>query len=151
MSVSCWRLFATAGSQRLEVPNAGTERSGIGFSRRVQEATLVCPKCNAALAGVGRFCSNCGVLIEEVQTATSTAKRKISGKAIVSLGLSILSIFPFSLIAVILGHQSLSEIRGSAGRLKGRGLAIAALILGYVGTILQISLLLLRFVAPLFW
>lgn len=55
-----------------------------------------------------------------------------SGKAIVSLicGIFFL-ILPFSIAAVIFGHLSLSEIRKSAGRLKGDGLAIAGLVLGY--------------------
>jgi len=41
--------------------------------------------------------------------------------------------FPISILAIILGHLSLSEIRKSAGRLKGEGLAMAGLVLGYVG------------------
>jgi len=41
--------------------------------------------------------------------------------------------FPMSIVAIVLGHLSLSQIRKSAGRLKGEGLAIAGLVLGYVG------------------
>jgi hypothetical protein len=41
--------------------------------------------------------------------------------------------FPLSILAIIFGHLSLSEIRKSAGRLKGEGMAIAGLVLGYVG------------------
>ncbi|MGB7598800.1 MAG: DUF4190 domain-containing protein [Candidatus Sulfotelmatobacter sp.] len=57
-----------------------------------------------------------------------------SGKAIVSFicGLFLFA-FPLSILAVIFGHLSVSEIRKSAGRLKGEGIAIAGLILGYVG------------------
>ncbi|HYL63461.1 MAG TPA: DUF4190 domain-containing protein [Candidatus Methylomirabilis sp.] len=42
-------------------------------------------------------------------------------------------ILPFfaSIPAVILGHISLSEIRKSAGRLQGKGMAIAGLVMGY--------------------
>jgi hypothetical protein len=40
---------------------------------------------------------------------------------------------PASIVAVIFGHLSLSEIRKSAGRLKGDGLAITGLVLGYAG------------------
>jgi Domain of unknown function (DUF4190) len=40
---------------------------------------------------------------------------------------------PCSIVAVILGHLSLSDIRRSAGRLAGRGVAIAGLVFGYVG------------------
>jgi competence protein ComGC len=57
-----------------------------------------------------------------------------SGKAIVSLICGILFLFlPASILAIIFGHLSLSEIRKSAGRLQGQGLAIAGLVLGYLG------------------
>jgi len=57
-----------------------------------------------------------------------------SGKAIGSLICGIFIFFlPASIAAVVLGHLSLSEIRKSAGRLKGQGLATAGLILGYMG------------------
>jgi hypothetical protein len=57
-----------------------------------------------------------------------------SGKAIGSLVCGILFFFlPAAIVAVVLGHLSLSEIRQSAGRLAGRGMAIAGLVLGYLG------------------
>ena len=57
-----------------------------------------------------------------------------SGKAIASLVLGLFSLcLPAAIAAVILGHVSLSEIKKSAGRLKGDGLAIAGLVLGYMG------------------
>lgn len=40
---------------------------------------------------------------------------------------------PAAIAGIILGHLSLSEIRKSAGRLQGQGLAIAGLVLGYLG------------------
>jgi hypothetical protein len=59
-----------------------------------------------------------------------------SGKAIGSLvsGISAYVIFPFlgAIVAVILGHLGLSEIKKAAGRLQGKGLATAGLILGYI-------------------
>lgn len=57
-----------------------------------------------------------------------------SGKAIASLLFGLLFLFtPFAIAAVIFGHLSLSEIRQSAGRLTGHGMAIAGLVLGYAG------------------
>jgi len=47
----------------------------------------------------------------------------------------IINIFPLSAVAIVLGHLSLSEIKNSAGRLKGQGLAIAGLVLGYLGVV----------------
>jgi type IV pilus assembly protein PilA len=41
--------------------------------------------------------------------------------------------WPAALAAVILGHIALSEIKKSAGRLAGHGMAVAGLVLGYAG------------------
>jgi hypothetical protein len=63
-----------------------------------------------------------------------TSQPQTSGKATASLiaGISAYLIFPFvgAIIAIVLGHLGLSEIKKSAGRLKGDGMAIAGL--GYV-------------------
>ncbi len=64
-----------------------------------------------------------------------------SGMAIVSLVCGILVFFTFGLAglpAVVLGHLALSHIKKSAGTLKGRGMAIAGLILGYLGLVLMV-------------
>src|SRR5437879_12596996 len=54
--------------------------------------------------------------------------------AIASLICCILFFFlPSAIVAIIMGHLSLSDIRRSAGRLGGRGMAIAGLVLGYTG------------------
>lgn len=58
------------------------------------------------------------------------------GKATGSLILGILSLLCFSFFAgipaVILGHISRKKIRESMGRLKGDGMALAGLIMGYI-------------------
>jgi hypothetical protein len=57
-----------------------------------------------------------------------------STKAIVSLICGLFFILPpVAIVAIVYGHLSLSEIRKSGGRLKGDGLAMAGLILGYMG------------------
>jgi hypothetical protein len=56
--------------------------------------------------------------------------------AIASLILGILFVlFPLSIPAVVFGHIALSQIKRSAGRLGGAGLAIAGLVLGYLGSL----------------
>jgi len=68
-----------------------------------------------------------------VGTATSAANAETSSKAILSLVCGLLFFIPFLFIAaIVLGHLALSEIRKSAGGLKGEGLAIAGLVLGYI-------------------
>lgn len=64
---------------------------------------------------------------------------RTDGKAIWSLVCGILSIACFFITgipAIILGHMSRSSIRKSNGRLKGGGMALVGLILGYVSVVL---------------
>lgn len=73
------------------------------------------------------------------------------GKAIASLVLGITSIvlcltFLTGIPAIILGHMSRASIRRSMGRLKGDGLALAGLILGYIS--LPSVLILVAMVIP---
>lgn len=66
--------------------------------------------------------------------APSLAPSRTSGLAIASLVLGILWFWWIgSLLAVIFGHSALNEIGRSQGRIGGRGLAIAGLVLGYIG------------------
>ena len=64
------------------------------------------------------------------------APAETSGKATASLICAIAAyvIAPFigAIAAIVLGHIGLSEIKKSAGRLKGNGMAIAGLVLGYI-------------------
>jgi len=102
-----------------------------------------CSTCGTTIEGNDRFCRACGAavgsppptgeptLLSPVLPPTPT---KTSTKAVISLILGLfIFFFPFSLVAVILGHLSLSEIRKSAGRITGNGLAVAGLVLGYIG------------------
>lgn len=61
-----------------------------------------------------------------------------SGKAVASL---VLSLFGLSLFAVIFGHIARAEIRNSRGRLTGDGLALAGLIIGWVGMAAYLAVL----------
>jgi prepilin-type processing-associated H-X9-DG protein len=67
-----------------------------------------------------------------------------SRKAIASLGLGALFFFAClsGVPAILLGRQALSDIRLSKGRLKGRGIAIAGIVLGVIGCLFTASLLL---------
>jgi hypothetical protein len=44
--------------------------------------------------------------------------------------------FPAAIAAIVLGHLSHSQIRKSAGRLKGSGFATVGLVLGYLGVVI---------------
>jgi len=59
---------------------------------------------------------------------------KTSGLAIASMVLGILWLYWVgSVLAVIFGHVALSQINKSGGTQQGRGMAIAGIVLGWVG------------------
>ena len=101
---------------------------------------MFCANCGNNVAAGERFCKVCGKEVSPGAPAGSAPVPPVmsgpsatSGKAIASLVFGLIFVFPFSLVAIILGHLSLSEIRKSAGRLTGEGMAIAGLVLGYLG------------------
>jgi type II secretory pathway pseudopilin PulG len=77
--------------------------------------------------------------------------QQTDGKAVGSLILGILAIFPFGLLAgipaVVLGHLSKSSIARSMGRLKGDGMATAGLIMGYASVALIPLILIIAAIA----
>ena len=99
---------------------------------------MTCSVCGNSIADGERFCRVCGK--ESVVTVPSpnlnppaVLPSRTSTKAIISLVCGIIFFFPINIVAVVFGHLALSEIRKSAGRLTGQGIAIAGLVLGYVG------------------
>jgi type IV pilus assembly protein PilA len=102
---------------------------------------MLCSKCGNTIGENSQFCDRCGESVPNAQTATApivpgaALPSETSGKAIGSLvsGICGLLIFPAAIAAIVLGHISRSEIRKSAGRLKGAGLALGGLIMGYLG------------------
>ena len=92
----------------------------------IEDHAQVCPVCNMNLVTPASALG--------VHSTTPPGNPETSGKAIASLTCGILFFFlPSAIVSVIMGHLSLSDIRQSAGRLGGRGMAIAGLVLGYVG------------------
>jgi type II secretory pathway pseudopilin PulG len=55
--------------------------------------------------------------------------------------------FPAAIMAIVLGHLSLSDIRKSAGRLQGQGIAVAGLVLGYLGVVMIPFILIIAAIA----
>jgi len=107
---------------------------------------LFCSRCGQKLSAGATFCPACGRQAALANTGTggpppqtfsgvqvAAGPQKTSGLAIASLVLGIFLFFPLSIPAIILGHIALSQIKKSAGGIGGRGLAIAGLVLGYLG------------------
>ncbi len=63
---------------------------------------------------------------------------KSSGKALASMICGIAGFFLIlpAIVAIILGHLSLGEIKRSLGRMTGKGMAIAGLVMGYFVAVL---------------
>jgi hypothetical protein len=62
------------------------------------------------------------------------AQPRTNGLAIASMVLGIVWIYWIgSILAVIFGHIAISQINKSAGTQTGKGMAIAGVVLGYVG------------------
>ena len=100
-----------------------------------------CPYCAEAIPEDAQFCQFCGTSLTgnaapfgSAPPPTAPGQGPTSGKAIVSLICGIFSfVLPSAIVAVIFGHLSLSEIKRSAGRVRGRGMALTGLVLGYLG------------------
>lgn len=88
------------------------------------------------------------------QTTAAVQPQSTSGLAITSLVCGILAFVTMGLAglpAVITGHLALSAIRKSGGILGGRGMAIAGLIMGYVGFVLIVLAVLAALALPAFF
>jgi len=119
---------------------------------------VFCLKCGTALAEGAYFCPKCGADNSAGATtpavgvpATPAQPQQTSGMAIGSL---ICGLLPFFLLtpiaAIVLGHMALSQIKRSARRLKGSGMAIAGLVLGYssVASLLVILIIIAAIAIP---
>lgn len=96
---------------------------------------MFCQSCGQQIPDEVGYCKFCGKPVSG--TPEEPTQPATSGKAIASLVLGVFFLlFPAAILAVILGHLSRSDIRRSAGRLKGAGMALAGLILGYTGVAL---------------
>jgi type IV pilus assembly protein PilA len=113
---------------------------------------MFCQNCGTANPDSGQYCSKCGQPLPAAASVRPTpgpvavpggsfatpppldGNPPTSGKAIASLVCGIFTFFlPASIAAVILGHMAHSEIRKSAGRVGGQGIATTGLVLGYLG------------------
>ncbi len=111
-----------------------------------------CPYCAKPVADGAQFCQFCGTTFGNPGSplpAVAPAQGHTSGKAIGSLVSGILFfILPAAIVAVVLGHLSLSEINRSSGRIQGKGMALTGLILGYVGIFIPVVLIIAAIAIP---
>lgn len=102
---------------------------------------MFCPGCGTNLPEGSGFCNVCGRPTTPTNVVSSAPIEQAplpppttSGKSIASLIFGFFSfLFPAAIVAIVLGHLSLSEIGKSAGRIQGKGMAITGLVFGYLG------------------
>jgi type IV pilus assembly protein PilA len=107
-------------------------------SQQIPDDSRFCPRCGqtiaSAAAGVAGVPSTSSGLNTMPAPPIPGQEPQTSGKAIASLVLGFLGfILPAAIAAIVLGHISRAEIRRSQGRLRGNGMALGGLILGYLG------------------
>jgi hypothetical protein len=112
----------------------------------MRKGKMNCPKCNRQNPGDAKSCQTCGC--ELTASHETQPKIKTSKEAIVALVLAILS--PFTLMvtsfpSIFLGLISLLKIQKSNGKLKGKPIAKAGII---ISTFFLLVLLLWRTDAP---
>ena len=95
------------------------------------------------MAGSNIQCPHCNGSIRVPSSAPLMPVSTTSATAVWSFVLSLFSLFCFGLLtsipAIICGHVSVSKINQSRGRLTGKGLAVAGLVIGYLSTILWLG------------
>lgn len=115
-------------------------RRPIGTSQQacVFQGQILCNECDKKLRSASKA---------QTDDKAQTPRSRTYPLAIVSLALGIGGVFTIAtgLVGAILGGYALDRIDGSAGALKGRGLAIAGMITGAVSPFLLIGLLALKF------
>ena len=131
---------------------------------------MFCFKCGASLSEGSQACPQCGAELKDAPQPPALPSTQVpgwtqpgmpnpyafrpptDGKAIASMVFGILGILcfwgVFGVPAVILGHLAKSSIDRSTGRLKGEGMAMAGLIMGYLSVGLG-ALFLIGFIAGL--
>jgi len=93
---------------------------------------MYCPRCGAENPDGVQLCRSCSWVLTSASPTGPLPDARTSGLAIASLVLALLGFCTFFLtapLAVILGIVSLFKIERSAGQLKGKGLAIAGIVI----------------------
>jgi uncharacterized membrane protein YvbJ len=115
---------------------------------------MYCPKCGEQNPDNSSFCGKCGAALTLTQTASVPQRpletARTSGLAIASLVLGIAGflINPLSILAIIFGAIAMSQT-GRNPNLKGRGMAVAGLVLGIV--VAAFWIIIIVFVGSAFW
>jgi hypothetical protein len=99
--------------------------------------TARCANGHPVAAGAA-FCTSCGARVAAVGAYAHRRERRFSALAVASLVVSLVWLYGLtSGVAVLLAIRALSRI--DPARERGRGLAIAAIVLGALGLVLALA------------
>ena len=105
------------------------------------EAQKICPECSEQIQAQALVCPHCGY---DYRLGTRTVVAKTNGMAIASMVLGIVWVYWIgSILAIIFGIIAKRQIDESNGAQTGRGMAIAGIVLGWIGVATLVGFLLL--------
>jgi len=98
---------------------------------------MICPMCGANNDNILKSCASCGYPLTMTQPATEVKyvppPPKLSAMSVWSLVLSFFALIPpATMVGLVLGHVALKKIGSSGGRLTGKRIAWAGLVIGYL-------------------
>jgi hypothetical protein len=121
-------------SETASVPGSDTKRCP-ACGEEVRAEALICRFC--------RYDFRTGAIPPANPFQPVYIERRTNGYAIASLVLGIVNMLVGSVLALVFGYKAIREIDESHGTQTGRGLALAGVVLGWVGLVMGVIWLIL--------